>query len=159
MERKTASDYPQELLDLFHEYQHGDIDRRAFLDRAGKFAVGGLTVGGDLREPAPQLRLGAAGADGRQTRSRSSVRDREVAAGNGSIKGYLARPRPTARSCRPCSSSTRTAGLNPYIEDVARRLALARFIAFAPDGLTSVGGYPGNDEKGAGRSAPSTARR
>ena len=88
MERKKASDYPQELLDLFHEYQHGDIDRRTFLERAGKFAVGGLTAAAILAEMKPELRLGAAGAEGRSA-DQDRGRDGAVAAGQRQHQGRV----------------------------------------------------------------------
>jgi carboxymethylenebutenolidase len=147
MERKVASDYPQELLDLFHEYQHGDIDRRTFLDRAVKFAVGGLTVAAIFES----LRPNYAWAQQVKPDDKSIKVGYEVVqspAGNGSIKGYLARPA-KGKKLPVVLVIHENRGLNPYIEDVARRLAVANFIAFAPDGLTSVGGYPGNDEEGA----------
>src|ERR1043165_4170704 len=147
MERKVASDYPQELLDLFHEYQHGDINRRAFLDRAARFAVGGLTVAAIFESLKPNYAWAqqVAPDDKRIKVSREVV---ESPAGNGSIKGYLAHPA-KGKKLPVVLVIHENRGLNPYIEDVARRLALAKFVAFAPDGLTSVGGYPGNDEKGA----------
>jgi len=147
MERKLASEYPQELLDLFHEYQHGEINRRTFLDRAGKFAVGGLTVAAIFESLTPNYAWAqqVPPDDKRIQVSREVV---ESPAGNGSIKGYLARPSKNGK--HPVVLVIHeNRGLNPYIEDVARRLAVANFIAFAPDGLTSVGGYPGDDEKGA----------
>jgi carboxymethylenebutenolidase len=147
MERKLASDYPQELLDLFHEYQHGDINRRTFLDRAGKFAIGGLTVAAIFESLKPNY----AWAQQVPPDDKRLKVDYEVVqspAGNGSIKGYLARPAKGGK-LPVVLVIHENRGLNPYIEDVARRLALANFIAFAPDGLTSVGGYPGSDEKGA----------
>jgi carboxymethylenebutenolidase len=147
MERKVASDYPQELLDLFHEYQHGDIDRRTFLGRAGKFAVGGLTVAAIFESLTPNY----AWAQQVKPDDKRIKVDHEVVqspAGNGTIKGYLARPA-KGKKLPVVLVIHENRGLNPYIEDVARRLALANFIAFAPDGLTSVGGYPGDDEKGA----------
>src|SRR6185369_3553054 len=146
MERKSASDYPQELLDLFHEYQHGDINRRTFLDRAGKFAVGGLTVAAIFESLSPNYAWAqqVPPDDKRIQVSREVV---ESPAGNGSIKGYLARPSKNGKHLVVLVIHENR-GLNPYIEDVARRLAVANFIAFAPDGLTSVGGYPGDDEKG-----------
>ena len=123
MERKKASDFPQELLDVFHLYVHGDIDRRAFLDRAGKFAVGGLTAAGDPRHAQAQLRLGAAGAQGRRA-DQGRVRDGAVAAGQRLDQGLLRRGRPTPpASCRSILVVHENRGLNPYIEDVARRLA------------------------------------
>lgn len=147
MERKVASDYPQELLDLFHEYQHGDIDRRTFLDRAGKFAVGGLTVAAIFEGLRPNYAW-AQQVPSDDKRIKVGYETVPSPAGNGSIKGYLARPSKTGR-LPVVLVIHENRGLNPYIEDVARRFALANFVAFAPDGLTSVGGYPGNDEKGA----------
>ncbi|HSD45704.1 MAG TPA: dienelactone hydrolase family protein [Pyrinomonadaceae bacterium] len=147
MERKVASDYPQELLDLFHEYQHGDITRRTFLDRATKFAVGGLTVASIFESLRPNYAWAQqiAPDDKRIKVGYETVQSPE---GNGSIKGYLARPAKSGKRAVVLVIHENR-GLNPYIEDVARRLATSNFIAFAPDGLTSVGGYPGSDEKGA----------
>ena len=147
MERKTADQYPQELLDLFHEYQHGDIDRRAFLRGAARFAVGGLTAAAILESLKPNY----AWAQTIQPDDKDIKVGYETVAspkGNGSIKGYLARP---AKGKRFPSVLVihENRGLNPYIEDVARRLAKAGYMAFAPDGLTSVGGYPGDEQKGA----------
>ena len=147
MERKVASDYPQELLDLFHEYQHGDIDRRTFLDRAVKFAVGGLTVAATFESLKPNYAW-AQQVPPDDKRIKVSYEVVQSPAGNGTIKGYLARPA-QGKKLPVVLVIHENRGLNPYIEDVARRLALAQFIAFAPDGLTSVGGYPGSDEKGA----------
>ena len=147
MERKKASDYPQELLDLFHEYQHGDIDRRTFLDRAGKFAVGGLTVAAIFEGLRPNYAW-AQQVPKDDKRIKSSYETVESPQGNGSIKGYFARPA-SAGKLPTVLVIHENRGLNPYIEDVARRFAVANFVAFAPDGLTSVGGYPGDDEKGA----------
>jgi carboxymethylenebutenolidase len=147
MERKVASDYPQELLDLFHEYQHGDIDRRTFLDRLGKFAVGGLTVAAIFESLTPNYAW-AQQVPADDKRIKVGYETVQSPAGNGSIKAYLARPAKNGK--KPAVLVIHeNRGLNPYIEDVARRLALADYVAFAPDGLTSVGGYPGNDEKGA----------
>ena len=147
MERKSASDYPQELLDLFHEYQHGDIDRRTFLDRATKFAVGGLTVATIFESLRPNYAW-AQQVPADDKRIKVGYETVQSPEGNGSIKGYLARPSKNGKQPAVLVIHENR-GLNPYIEDVARRLALQNFIAFAPDGLTSVGGYPGNDEKGA----------
>jgi carboxymethylenebutenolidase len=147
MERKVASDYPQELLDLFHEYQHGDIDRRTFLNRAAKFAVGGLTLAAIFESLTPNYAWAQQVPPG-DKRIKVGYEVVPSPAGNGSIKGYLARPA-QGKKHPVVLVIHENRGLNPYIEDVARRLALAKFIAFAPDGLTSVGGYPGDDEKGA----------
>jgi len=147
MERKVASDYPQELLDLFHEYQHGDINRRTFLDGAAKFAVGGLTVATIFESLRPNYAW-AQQVTPDDKRIKVGYETVQAPEGNGSIKGYFARPSKSGK-LPVVLVIHENRGLNPYIEDVARRLALANFIAFAPDGLTSVGGYPGNDEKGA----------
>ena len=147
MERKSADEYPQELLDLFHEYQHGDMDRRDFMRSIGKFAVGGLTVAAIFESLTPNYAWA-------QTVPKDD-KDIKVGyetvaspAGNGSIKGYLARPA-KGKKWPAVLVIHENRGLNPYIEDVARRFAKAGYMAFAPDGLTSVGGYPGSDEKGA----------
>ncbi|HEX2639711.1 MAG TPA: dienelactone hydrolase family protein, partial [Pyrinomonadaceae bacterium] len=147
MERKTADDYPQELLDLFHEYQHGDIDRRAFLNRVARFAVGGLTVAAIFESLTPNY----AWAQTVQKDDKDLKVGYETVQspdGNGSVKGYLARPA-KGKKFPAVLVVHENRGLNPYIEDVARRLAKVGYMAFAPDGLTSVGGFPGTDEKGA----------
>jgi carboxymethylenebutenolidase len=147
MERKAASDYPQELLDLFHEYQHGDINRRSFLDRSAKFAIGGLTVTAIFESLTPNYAW-AQQVPPDDKRIKVGYETVQSPNGNGSIKGYLARPSKSGK--HPVVLVIHeNRGLNPYIEDVARRFATANFIAFAPDGLTSVGGFPGSDEKGA----------
>jgi carboxymethylenebutenolidase len=149
MERKQASDFPQELLDLFHLYVHGDINRRAFLDRAGKFAVGGLTAVGllDMLKPNYAWAQQVQKTDPRIHAEYATVPSPQ---GNGSIKGYLVRPADASSSKKYPAVLVvhENRGLNPYIEDVARRLGTEGYLAFAPDGLTSVGGYPGDDEKG-----------
>ncbi len=148
MERKKASDYPQELLDLFHEYQHGDINRRDFLDRAKKFAVGGVTAMALFESLRPNY---AWAEQVKKDDARIKVSYETVASpdGNGSIKGYFARPANASGKLPAVLVIHENRGLNPYVEDVARRFAVANFIAYAPDGLTSVGGFPGNDEEGA----------
>ncbi len=147
MERKKASDFPQELLNLFDKYVHGEIDRRAFLDGAQKFAVGGLTATAIWESLRPNYAWAqqVPATDGRIQVSRETVDSPE---GNGSIKGYFARPASLKGKLPVVLVIHENRGLNPYIEDVARRLATENFIAFAPDGLTSVGGYPGDNEKG-----------
>jgi len=148
MERKQASDYPQELLDLFHEYQHGYITRRDFFDRAARFAVGGLTVTAIWESLRPNYAWAqqVPKDDPRITAGYETV---PSPAGNGSIKGYFVRPSRAAGKRPTVLVIHENRGLNPYIEDVARRLAVLDFVAYAPDGLTSVGGYPGDDEKAA----------
>ncbi len=147
MERKTADEYPQELLDLFHEYQHGDIDRRSFLTGAAKFAVGGLTVAAIFESLTPNYAW-AQTVDPADKDLKVGYETVQSPDGNGSIKGYLARPA-KGKKFPAVLVIHENRGLNPYIEDVARRLAKAGYLAYAPDGLTSVGGYPGTDEKGA----------
>ena len=148
MERKKASDYPQELLDLFHEYQHGDMTRRDFFERARKFAVGGVTVAAIFESLRPNYAWAQQVAKD-DARIKTEIVTVPSPEGNGSIKGYLAKPAKVSGKLPVVLVVHENRGLNPYIEDVARRLALANFIALAPDGLTSVGGYPGDDEKGA----------
>lgn len=147
MERKTADEYPQELLDLFHEYQHGDMDRRSFLGSIGKFAVGGLTVAAIFESLTPNYAW-AQTIDPDDKDIKVGYEVVQSPAGNGTIKGYLAKPA-KGKKFGAVLVIHENRGLNPYIEDVARRLAKAGYMAFAPDGLTSVGGYPGDDTKGA----------
>jgi carboxymethylenebutenolidase len=148
MERKKASDYPQELLDLFHEYQHGEISRRDFLDRAKKFAVGGVTAMALYESLKPNYAWAqqVKKEDPRITTETVTVPSPE---GNGSIKGHFAKPAKASGKLPGVLVIHENRGLNPYVEDVARRFAVENYIAFAPDGLTSVGGFPGNDEQGA----------
>ena len=146
MERRKASDFPQELLNLFDRYVHGGLNRREFLNRAQMFAVGGLTAPMllDLLKPNYAWATQVPPDDQRIRAEYDTVPSPR---GNGSIKGYLARPADAAKHPTVLVIHENR-GLNPYIEDVARRLATENFVAFAPDGLTSVGGYPGDDEKG-----------
>src|SRR5262245_2181452 len=148
MERKKASDYPQELLDLFHEYQHGDITRRDFLERARKFAVGGLTTMAIFESLKPNYAW-AQQVPKDDPKIKAGYETVQSPSGNGSIKGYFVRPANASGKLPGVLVIHENRGLNPYIEDVARRFAVANFVAFAPDGLTSVGGFPGNDEEGA----------
>ena len=146
MERKKASDFPQELLNLFDGYVHGAISRRKFFDGAQKFAVGGVTAAAlfGMLKPNYAWAIQVPPDDKRIKAESTTVPSPQ---GNASIKGYLVRPA-NATKLPVVLVIHEDRGLNPYIEDVARRLAVADFIAFAPDGLTSLGGYPGDDEKG-----------
>jgi carboxymethylenebutenolidase len=146
MARKTAADFPQELLNLFDGYVHGGMNRRDFLRSAEKFAVGGVTAAMllDMLKPNYALANQVPKDDKRIAADYATV---SSPAGNGSIKGYLVAP-VNAKGLPVVLVIHENRGLNPYIEDVARRLAVAGYIAFAPDGLTSQGGYPGDDEKG-----------
>jgi carboxymethylenebutenolidase len=148
MERKHASDFPQELLDLFNRYVHGEVDRRGFMDGAKKFATGGLTAAAIWESLRPNYAW-AQQVPKDDSRIKAEYATVPSPQGNGSIRGYLARPANAGGKLPGVLVIHENRGLNPYIEDVARRLAVANFIAFAPDGLTSVGGYPGDDEKGA----------
>ena len=147
MERKKASDYPQELLNLFDKYVHGEMERRDFLEAAKKFAVGGMTAMAIWESLRPNYAW-AEQIKKDDPRIKSETATVESPQGNGSIKGYLVRPANATGKLPGVLVVHENRGLNPYIEDVARRLGTANFIAFAPDGLTSVGGYPGDDEKG-----------
>jgi carboxymethylenebutenolidase len=147
MERKQASDFSPELLELFDRYVHGDIDRRHFLDKAKKFAVGGVTATAIWESLRPNYAW-AQQVPKDDSRIRAEYATVPSPQGNGSIRGYLVRPAKGGEKLPGVLVVHENRGLNPYIEDVARRLATENFIAFAPDGLTSVGGYPGNDEKG-----------
>lgn len=146
MERKKASDFPQELLGLFDLYVHGDIGRREFLDGAKKYATGGVTAAALLESLAPNYAWAdqVAKDDPRIRTERAAVPSPQ---GNGEIKGYLVRPAKAGKAPGVLVIHENR-GLNPYIEDVARRLGAEGFLAFAPDGLTSVGGFPGDNEAG-----------
>ena len=147
MERKRASDYPQDLLDLFDKYVHGVIDRRDFLVGATRFAAGGLTAAMLLDELSPKF------AEAQQVRpddKRLSTETLEYHSpqGSGKMKGYLARPANAQGKKLPgILVIHENRGLNPHIEDITRRLALDNFMAFAPDALTPLGGYPGTEDK------------
>lgn len=147
MERRTAADFPQELLNLFDLYVHGDIERRDFLEGAKKFAVGGLTAAGLLEALRPNYAW-AQQVPKDDKRIKTEIATVDSPQGNGSIKGYLARPAKAKGKLPVVLVVHENRGLNPYIEDVARRLATENFISFAPDGLTSVGGFPGDNEQG-----------
>src|SRR5258707_14488011 len=140
MERKKATDFPQELLNLFDHYVHGEISRRQFLDSAAKYAVGGLTATAiwDSLRPNYALAEQVPQDDKRLQAEYATVPSPQ---GNGSIRGYSVRPANTNGKLPGVLVIHENRGLNPYIEDVARRLGTANFLAFAPDGL--------DDEKGA----------
>ncbi len=145
--RLTAKDFDQELLDLYDYYAHGKIDRRLFLDRAGKFAVGTVTAAALLEMLSPRYVFAAQVATD-DPRVVSDVVRYPSPAGNGEVRALLARPAGVKEKRPAVLVVHENRGLNPYIEDVARRLALAGFVALAPDALTSLGGYPGSDDEG-----------
>ncbi|MEW7313276.1 YghX family hydrolase [Buttiauxella gaviniae] len=147
MTRLTAKDFPPELLEYFDFYVHGKISKREFLDLAGKFVVGGLSA----------VALGTLLTPNYAFATQVEFTDPDIVAeyieypspqGHGQVKAYMVRPAKAAGKVPGVVVVHENRGLNPYIEDVARRVAKAGFIALAPDGLSSVGGYPGNDEKG-----------
>ncbi|WP_417676417.1 YghX family hydrolase [Roseibium sp.] len=147
MVRKTAKDFPQELLELYDYYVHGKITKRAFLEGAGKFAVAGVTAAMLLDQLSPNYALAQQVAPD----DASIVTERITYPspnGHGEVNGYLVRPAGVTGKLPAVLVVHENRGLNPYIEDVARRMGKAGFMALAPDGLTSVGGYPGNDDEG-----------
>jgi carboxymethylenebutenolidase len=147
MTRRTAKDFDQELLDLYDYYVHGQIDRRAFLDRAAKFAVGGITAAALLEMLSPQYAL-AAQVPKEDERVFSEYLKYQSPEGSGEMRGLLARPAKPPGKLPGIIVVHENRGLNPYIEDVTRRLAVAGFVAFAPDALYPLGGYPGSDDAG-----------
>lgn len=147
MTRLTAKDFDQELLDLYDFYAHGKISKREFLDRAGKFAVGGISSLALLNMLSPQYALAQQVALDDPDVSTTYI-DYPSPNGHGTVRGYFAKPAGASGKLPAVLVVHENRGLNPYIEDVARRVAKAGFMALAPDGLTSVGGYPGNDDEG-----------
>lgn len=145
--RMTAADFDQELLDLYDYYAHGKITKREFLDRAGKFAVGGVTAVALLNMLSPNYAL-AHQVDFTDPDIMPEYIMYPSPNGHGEVRGYLVKPANATGPLPAVVVVHENRGLNPYIEDVARRVAKAGFIALAPDGLTSVGGYPGNDSDG-----------
>jgi carboxymethylenebutenolidase len=147
MERKKASDFDPEVLYLFDQYVHGGIDRRGFLDRASRYAAGGVTAAALLESLSPKY------AEAQQVAPDDPRLETEYVAyhspeGYGRVKALLTRPADAEGRLPGVVVIHENRGLNPHIEDVARRTALAGYLALAPDGLTSVGGYPGTDDEG-----------
>ena len=147
MERKKASDFDREVLNLFDRYVHGRISRREFLDGASRFAVGGLTAAAILESLSPNYAL-AQQVPADDPRLRAEYVVYPSPQGHGEIRALLARPAEAAGKLPGVVVVHENRGLNPYIEDVARRLGVAGYLALAPDGLTPVGGYPGDDARG-----------
>lgn len=147
MTRLTAKDFPQELLDYYDYYAHGKISKREFLQLAAKYAVGGMTALAlfDLLKPNYALAQQVEFTD-------PDIYPQYIhypsPNGHGQVRGYLVLPKKMNGKAPAVVVVHENRGLNPYIEDVARRVAKAGFIALAPDGLSSVGGYPGNDDEG-----------
>lgn len=147
MRRKKASDYDQGLLDLFDGYVHGDMDRRQFLDRAKVFAVGGVSAAALLESLSPKYAEAQQVAND-DNRLKTEYVEYDSPQGYGKVKAYLARPAGSSGKLPGVVVIHENRGLNPHIEDVARRTGLAGYLALAPDGLTSLGGYPGTDDEG-----------
>ena len=144
----TKQPVPREAIDAYNLFIHGHIDRRGFMDRVKKVAVSTTAAAAIVDQLMPNY---AAAQQVKPTDPRIKTEYATVPSpqGNGSIRGYLARPASAGTNRLPAILVVHeNRGLNPHIEDVARRLAVENFMAFAPDGLTSVGGYPGDDEKG-----------
>jgi carboxymethylenebutenolidase len=146
MERKTAQDFDPDLLILFDAYVHGDIDRRGFLDRAAKFAVGGMTAAMLLDALSPKF-AEAQQVSPEDKRLKTERVEYPSPNGNGRMQGYLVRPASAQGKLPTVLVIHENRGLNPHIEDIARRLALDGFMAFAPDALFPLGGYPGNEDE------------
>ena len=142
--RKTTADFEPEVLDAFDKYVHGFIDRRTFLNRVSLFAIGSLTAAGLLEMLAPNY----ADAQEVETDDASIVASHVEIPSPLKWDGYLVRPATMTETMAAVLVIHENRGRNPYIEDVARRLAKAGFIALAPDALTSLGGWPGNDDDG-----------
>lgn len=146
MARKTASDYSPEVLALFDKFVHGDISRREFIDRAAAFTVAGVSAAALLGTLEPDFAAGQVVAED-DARLRTSYVEYESPEGAGTMRGYLARPASAAGKLPGILVIHENRGLNPHIEDIARRLALEGYIAFAPDALTPLGGYPGTEDE------------
>ena len=146
-ERMRASDFPKEVLSLFDKYVHGMIDRRAFLDGAAKFAVGGMTAAGMLEALRPRYAWAQQVPPG-DARIRAEYVEYASPQGSGTMRGLMAAPAEGAGPWPAVLVIHENRGLNPYIEDVVRRFAANDFLALGPDALTPLGGYPGNDDDG-----------
>jgi carboxymethylenebutenolidase len=145
MIRKTAHDFDQEVLLLFDAYVHGTIDRRTFLDRAAKYAAGGVTAAMLLDQLSPNFAAEVVEKD--DARIKTERLEFDSPQGNGKGRGYFVRPAEAKKKLPGILVIHENRGLNPHIEDIARRIALADFVAFAPDALSPLGGYPGDEDK------------
>lgn len=146
MERKTAHDFDQDLLILFDAYVHGALDRRGFLDKAAKYAVGGVTAAMLLDQLSPNFVL-AQVVPPADKRIKAEYLEYDSPSGSGKMRGYFVRPAKAKGKLPGVLVIHENRGLNPHIEDIARRLALDGFVAFAPDALFPLGGYPGDEDK------------
>jgi len=146
MERKTAHDFDQDLLILFDAYVHGALDRRGFLEQASKYAVGGVTAAMLLEQLSPRF-VEAQVVRTDDVRIAAEYVEYESPNGYGKARGYFVRPSGATGKLPGVLVIHENRGLNPHIEDVARRFGLENFVAFAPDALFPLGGYPGNEDK------------
>ena len=146
MERKKASDFPPEVLKLFDGYVHGTLSRRDFLERAARYAIGGFTAAAMLESLKPNFAW-AQQVPKDDARIRAEYIEYPSPQGSGTMRGYFARPAKASAKLPGVVVIHENRGLNPYIEDVARRLAVLNFVAVAPDALTPAGGYPGDEDK------------
>src|SRR3970040_1898127 len=146
MERKKAGDFPPEVMKLFDGYVHGALSRRDFLERAGKYALGGLSAAAMLESLQPNFAW-AQQVRADDKRIKAGYADYASPGGSGAMRGYLAQPANARGKLPAVLVIHENRGLNPYIEDVARRLALANFVALAPDALTPLGGYRGDEDQ------------
>lgn len=146
MKRLTAHDFDQELLILFDAYVHGVIDRRGFLAGAQKFAVAGMSASMLLAALSPNFAM-AQQVSPSDTRLKTKRLTYPSPDGHGTVNGYLARPASASGPLPAILVAHENRGLNPHIEDIVRRLALDGFMAFAPDALTPLGGYPGDEDQ------------
>ena len=144
--RRTAADFPPEVLRLFDQYVHGGIDRRGFLDGAARFAVGGVSAAALLEALSPKFAQ-AQQVPKADPRIKAEYVEFASPQGYGKGRGYLVRPASATRPLPTVLVVHENRGLNPHIEDIARRLAVDNFIAFAPDALFPLGGYPGDEDK------------
>lgn len=144
--KHTTKDFHPEVLNLFDKFVHGDIDRRSFLIGAAKFAIGGLTAVGLLEALSPKFAY-AQRIETADVRVKAEYVEIESPLGYGKVRGYLVRPAKSESKLPAVLVVHENRGLNPHIEDIARRVALENFIAFAPDALFPLGGYPGNEDK------------
>lgn len=145
MEQKTAHDFDQDLLILFDAYVHGGIDRRTFLDKAAKYAVGGVTAAMLLEQLSPKF-LAAQEVSNDDARIEQQYVEYPSPLGYGTMRGYLAKPSGSGKAPGVLVIHENR-GLNPHIEDIARRMAVDGFVALAPDALFPLGGYPGDEDK------------
>lgn len=147
MNQISKEDIKQEVFDLYDDYAHNRLDRRSFVQKLSMYAVGGLTVTALMSFLMPDYQ-GAIQVKSDDPRLKSGYINYPSPKGGGTIKGLLSEPADATKKLGGIVVVHENRGLNPYIEDVARRAALAGFITLAPDALTPLGGYPGNDDEG-----------